>query len=150
MCKNICVCRYRRSKGFTLIELTIVLALLAIVAAILIPTFMNTTDRARLRSDIQSARVIQNAIELHNAERVPITATDITQILSVLTTAGYLEAGIRATDIQSVGAVWEHHSTLGIIVNISRSPDNVRRAYTNLNANERRLVIAGSGAPITE
>ena len=134
--------RTKAKKGFTLLELLIALAILAIIAAILIPNFFATTDRARLRSDIQSARVIQNAIELYRAERGANPTGDMNAVLNTLTNAGFLRA--RYTDIQTEGAVWANHATLGIVVNINNSPANIHSIYSGLPAAERIFVIGGS------
>ena len=125
-------------------ELTIVLAILAIIAAILIPSFLTAGDRARLRGDIQSARVIQSAIELYRAERgvAPGGAT-MAVMLENLTEAGFLRA--RYADIQSEGATWQNDVTLGVVVNIAASPDNVHSAYAGLPEGERMLVTGGRG-----
>lgn len=56
------------SQGFTLIELIIVIALIAIIGAMLIPSFSETTKRAKIKTDINSLRVIQNAIDLYEIE----------------------------------------------------------------------------------
>ena len=134
----------KKTKGFTLLELLIALAILAIIAAILIPNFFATTDRARLRSDIQSARVIQNAIELYRAERGPAPdGTSMEGVLETLTTAGFLRA--RYTDIQTEGATWEQDAELGVVVNIHSSPDSVHNAYAGLSDAERQYVINGRG-----
>ena len=131
----------KTTKGFTLLELLIALAILAIIAAILIPNFFATTDRARLRSDIQSARVIQNAIELYRAERGAAPAGNMEAVLTQLTTAGFIRA--RQTDIQTENAVWEIHPQLGVVVNIHASPPGVHSAYGGLPPTERALVING-------
>ena len=127
------------SKGLTLIELTIVLAIIAIIAAILIPTFLTATDRARLRSDVQSARVIQNAIDLYRAERGRnVEGTTVYTIIQNLSAAGLLDnIDARA---QSQGATWTQIQGLGVVVDITASPDGVHRAYNNLSDSERRLV----------
>ncbi|MCL2405686.1 MAG: prepilin-type N-terminal cleavage/methylation domain-containing protein [Defluviitaleaceae bacterium] len=129
------------NKGFTLIELLIALAIIAIIAAILIPNFFVTTDRARLRSDIQSARVIQSAVELYRAERGRAPVGDMNTILTSLTTAGFLRA--RYTDIQTEGAVWARDDDLGVVVNISASPANIHSIYSSLPDAERLFVING-------
>jgi len=131
-------------KGFTLLELLIALAILAVIAAILIPNFFATTDRARLRSDIQSARVIQNAFELYRAERgvAPEGAT-MEAMLESLTDAGFLRA--RYADIQSEGAMWQTDDTHGVVVNIGTSPDSVHSAYASLPDGERMFVVGGRG-----
>ena len=129
----------KNNKGFTLLELLIALAILAIIAAILIPNFFATTDRARLRSDIQSARVIQNAIELYRAERGLAPDGNMTTILESLTEAGFLRAAY--TDIQTEGAVWDEHPEMGVVVNIHQSPDSVHSAYLSLSDAEMQFVI---------
>jgi len=133
-----------KKKGFTLIELTIVLAILAIIAAILIPTFLTTTDRARLRGDIQSARVIQNAMELYRVERgQAVAGATITERIQNLSNAGYIDA--RNARTQSQGAEWTLHPTHGVLVDIHSSPDGVHRAYGNLTEDEQQFVYRGRG-----
>ena len=130
------------TKGFTLLELLIVLAIIAIIAAILIPNFFATTDRARLRSDIQSARVIQNAIGLYQAERSSAPTGSVTQIIEHLYQMGFLDAPARP---QSELAEWAEDTNRGIVVNIGPSPDGVHSAYARLSDAERRYVINGRG-----
>ena len=127
----------RNSKGFTLMELIIVLAVLAILAMILIPTFMNTTDRARLRSDIQSARAIQNAMDLHRVERNPAAGWGENWSDALIEDL----AGILAVrPPQTEGADWiiedEH-----VKVDIRTSPAGAQRAYENLSDSERWFVV---------
>jgi len=133
----------KKHRGFTLLELLIALAILAIIAAILIPNFFATTDRARLRSDIQSARVIQNAIELYRAERGSAPdGANMGAMIDTLTTAGFLRA--RYADIQSEGAVWESDVELGVVVNISGSPEGVHSAFASLPPSEQVYVRGGN------
>lgn len=140
----------KNKHGFTLMELTIVLAVIAIIVAILIPTFLNTTDRARLRSDVASARVINNSIDLYRAERgrfpngfesadVP---DNITNVLTALRTAGFLDA----SDPQTGGARWFIYGTAPnrrVVVDV---PDGIRNTAENLVAADRPYVaVAGAG-----
>ena len=130
----------KTKKGFTLLELLIALAILAIIAAILIPNFFATTDRARLRSDIQSARVIQNAIELYNAERRTPLAGSMTEMLVTLETEGFLR--VRYTRPQTEGAEWEIYDDV-VLVNIHGSPPNIHSIYSSLPASEQAFVRHG-------
>ena len=132
----------KNQNGFTLIELTVVLAILAIIAAILIPTFLITTDRARLRGDIQTARIIQNAIELYAVERgsLPAGATaTIDARIQRLIVAGYLpNRNIRP---QTQGAEWIWDQDNGVRVNIRGSVSaGVARAFENLTEEEKEYV----------
>lgn len=131
------------TSGFTLIELIIVLAIVAIISAILIPNFLNTTDRARLRSDIQSARVLQNALELHNMEQATILTGDINHIITILNNLGYIEE--RRVSVQTGGAVFALDPSGNIRLNIAGAySDNVRTSlYSQLSDAERHYVTGG-------
>ena len=132
---------YGGTKGLTLIELTIVLAILAIIAAILIPSFLTTMERARLRGDIQSARIIQNALDLYRAERGhSVGGADMEAKLLNLTAAGFVDA--RYTDIQTDGAAWVVDPVMGVVVHIGgiTGNDRLHRVAASLPAEERRFV----------
>ena len=133
----------KSTKGFTLMELIIVLALLAIIAAILIPMFLNTTDRARLRSDIQSARVIQNAIDLYRIETscFPVGANP-DAIITTLGEAGYLDS--RNAIPQTEGARWVIDDDYRVFIDITNSPQ-VRDLIENLSEADRQMVT-GAGS----
>lgn len=125
--------------GFTLIELVIVLAIMAILGAIAVPNFTNTSSKARLKADIQSARVIDNAKDLYENETGNSLAGTATDIISSLVSNGYLK---RNYTPQTSAAVWELD---GIIkVNISGCDDKVKNLYSSLNDEEKLYVKNGS------
>ena len=63
--------RNKKKKGFTLIELIIVIAIIAILAAIAIPRFGSATQDAKLKSDIANAKNIANAVTMAIADGDP-------------------------------------------------------------------------------
>ena len=124
-------------------ELIIVLAIIAIIGAILAPNFLSATDKARLKSDIQSARVIQNAIELYNAEQsVPLSlsASIQTVIIPALIDKGYLSAA-SILDTQTASAFWAFDADSTVKVNISACTGKIQGEIYNALSTEEKAVI---------
>ena len=57
-----------KKKGFTIVELVIVIAVVAILAAVLIPTFSNLIKKANLSADEQAVRQMNTALAIYTAE----------------------------------------------------------------------------------
>ena len=57
-------------KGFTIVELVIVIAVIAILAAVLIPTFSSIIKKAKVNNDIQLVRNLNTALATANKKHV--------------------------------------------------------------------------------
>ncbi|CAM2832095.1 prepilin-type N-terminal cleavage/methylation domain-containing protein [Hathewaya histolytica] len=64
-----------KKKGFTLIELIVVIAILGILAAILLPRFSGFTDSAREKAAKSEAKAVYTALETYYAEKGSYPAT---------------------------------------------------------------------------
>ncbi|MBP5311414.1 MAG: prepilin-type N-terminal cleavage/methylation domain-containing protein, partial [Clostridia bacterium] len=59
-------------KAFTIVELVIVIAVIAILAAVLIPTFSNIIKRSQISADTQLCRNLNTVLTMATSEgRVP-------------------------------------------------------------------------------
>ncbi len=58
----------KNEKGFTMIELIIVVAIMGILAAILVPSFAMMSRKSRLTSDIRTLQTVQKQIDLYYGE----------------------------------------------------------------------------------
>lgn len=56
--------KLKNRKGFTLIELIVVLAVLAIIMAIAVPRFMGVQDEAEDKADISTFQMMLKSAEL--------------------------------------------------------------------------------------
>jgi len=136
----------RAAKGITLIEVVIVLAVIAIIGAIIIPNFISTTDKARLKGDVQSARVIGNALGLYNAEQSKsMPAKDMAGIIKELGAKGYIDEA--QASIQTEGASWLLDAAGVVVVDISKCGEAIRKeVYNQLNDQEKKHVRGQSGS----
>ncbi len=78
--------RNTNKKGFTIVELVIVVAVIAILAAVLIPTFSGIINKANLSADQQAVRQMNVALVAGSVEGKPADSEDVIEILAE---AGY-------------------------------------------------------------
>ena len=112
----------RNTKGFTLIELLIVVVIIGILAAIAIPKFANTKEKAYITSMKSDLRNLVTAQEAY--------FTDNVTYASVLTNLSYSQsAGNTITVVSASGAGWSATSknnatakTCGIFVGSATPP----------------------------
>ena len=74
-------------KGFTIVELVIVIAVIAILAGVLIPSFSSLMKKANLSADKQAVREMN--IALAADEAIHGRPADIETVMAVLANAGY-------------------------------------------------------------
>jgi prepilin-type N-terminal cleavage/methylation domain-containing protein len=104
-----------KSKGFTLIELAVVLAIIAVLAAVLTPMVTGYIDQARLARAQADLRTLADSIKLYNRDtgRWPIydNSTDYTADNTPGASAK-LEFGTSTGNSPTAGAGWTLGATL--------------------------------------
>ena len=79
--------RKTKKRGFTVVELVIVIAVIAVLAAVLIPTFSSISRKANLSSDKSAVREMNMALAADEA--LNGKPQDIETVMKVLANAGY-------------------------------------------------------------
>lgn len=80
---------YRKSGGFTLIEVMVVVVILGILAAIIVPKIMSRPEQARMVKAKQDILAIQSAMDLYKLDNGVYPSTD--QGLQALVTKPTIE-----------------------------------------------------------
>lgn len=70
--------KFKEERGFTIVELLIVIVIIAILAAIVIVAYNGITNRAKTSKALSAAQAVQQKAEAYNAEKgyYPLAGTD--------------------------------------------------------------------------
>ena len=93
--------RKNGQKGFTLVELIVVMAILAILAAIAVPKYTGVQNDAKLKAHNANVAIIKNAVALYAAQNnVAESSVDTTKAKTIVTEwpANPLPAGTKVGD----------------------------------------------------
>ena len=107
----------RQSKGFTLVEIMIVVAIIGLLAAIAVPNFVQARTTARRNTCINNLRLIsaakdQSVLENGYAETSVLTSTEITAYLKGNAMPTCAAAGTYTVNAVSVVPVCSLSATL--------------------------------------
>lgn len=121
------------NKGFSLVELIIVIAIMAILIVVLAPQYLKYVERSRNSTDLQNATELKTAVETYAAdpEATKAFAKDETFEIELLSTGGSVksdvasgavadalnEAGLDVSDIKcSSKTKWTQYSLKGKVM----------------------------------
>lgn len=94
--------RKSNKKGFTLVELVVVIAIIGVLAAILIPTMMNYVKKSRMRTANSNAKLVFESINNMASDKVADG-----DAVSAISAAGVAVSSYKSSTDVLEKAVWE-------------------------------------------
>lgn len=138
----------KRSKGFTLVEIMIVVAIIALIAAIAIPNLLRARHNANETAAIGNMKTLVNSLESFRANQAPTTYPGAGVVSGVTPVAGLL--GLSATLPPYIDAVLAGGTRQGYTFTYTAGP--VRVVTINgvaFNAYDTYTLLANPVTPST-
>ena len=143
----------RNSRGFTLVEILIVVIILGILAAIVIPQFTNASNDARNNSVASTLQTMRGQIELfkiQHADTVPTEGSLVTLLTSKTNTTGtVLTAGVTTGYLGPYVQTFPINPINGLSVVGTQAGTGVGWVYTTANGGYTLSAVDTLGAALT-
>ena len=137
-----------KKRGFTLVELVIVIAVIAILAAVLIPTFITVIDNANNSADVQLARNLNTA--LAEAQVDPDIASSAQNIRYKVKDFGY-DADKLATKKAGNVIAYNKKTQRAEVLDVSKvTADQLVPAYYAEEVIDGYIIISTAGNDLAE
>ena len=111
------------NKGFSLVELIVVVAIMAVLMAVLVPTLIRNVEKTRVQKDKSAIAEIHHATELAIADEDFLNAKAATTAVTP-TNGSITVASLFATDDASKALATEVEATVGKTVKLTSKMKN--------------------------
>lgn len=110
----------RNNKGFSLVELIVVIAIMAVLVGVLAPQFIKYVEKSRQATDIQTADNVATALKTYYSDKEGLTSdvtVDLTTTAANSSNPAMIDAGLKDAKLKSSnwGKISVTYKTDGVI-----------------------------------
>jgi general secretion pathway protein G len=121
---------HQRQRGFTLIEIMVVVVILAVLGALVVPKILENVDKARVTRAQADIRAIQTALDLYRLDNFKYPTT---------------EQGLQALVTQPTDPTITNYRSGGYLPSLPKDPWNNVYQYVSPGASGRDYDITSYG-----
>ena len=121
---------HQRQRGFTLIEIMVVVVILAVLGALVVPKILENVDKARVTRAQSDIRAIQTALDLYRLDNFKYPTT---------------EQGLQALVTQPTDPTITNYRSGGYLSSLPKDPWNNLYQYASPGAGGRDYDITSYG-----
>lgn len=132
----------KNNKGFSLVELIIVIAIMAVLMAVLAPQFLRYIERSRLQSDNTAIGEIANACKVAATNETAITGAPIT---ITIPTAPAAAANVTVAGTGAAAGVTAFQNEINATIGTVRLTSNT---YTAAGATAPTITVTVTGGVV--
>lgn len=93
----------KNNKGFSLVELIVVIAIMAVLVGVLAPQFMGYVEKSREATDIQNLDSVRTQVEAYCADHEGVTAVTVAIASSGTTATATVSSGTAPASADIIG-----------------------------------------------
>lgn len=137
------------NKGFSLVELIIVIAIMAILVGVMAPQLLKYIEKTRVSADTQFADTVRTAITTAMMDPVNMENASYAADISALSTPKPIESvgtSLKAAVAETLGLTAEASLTSAWVTDNLKSKDAKGITVEVIGSNKVRVVVTGSHA----
>ena len=131
----------RNNKGFSLVELIVVVAIMAVLVGVLAPAYLKYVEQSREKKDLNNAEEIRHAVEVVLAEE------DVFAIIGDETTLVVKDGAAMTSNLTDPGKTTFINAVKGVVG--TDTIDFVSKAYSQTNNTYTITVDTTDGVKVT-